>query len=129
MSLNYAFPHSGSISILEEDNSVAAIYCHKARPDVIGCDLIEFYDTYDKVTDLISSGSIGVVAKSIEGCQPFSEFEDDIDITVFDDFESYLEMTHAEAKHYIFIDSMWFYADCGELVELEEFLEFLADDH
>ena len=103
MSLKYAFPHSGSISILEEDNSVATIYCHEARPEVIGCDLIEFYDTSDKVLDLISLGSIGIVANSIEGCQPFSKFEDDIDITVFNDFESYLEMTNAEAKHYIFI--------------------------
>ena len=128
MKNKYKAPNSGSIAFMDTDGSIVQIYCHNANPEEMACDLIEFYDTEEKVINLVSSGSIERISKIVDDCRPYAKWEGTLEIGVFLDFDSYATSTTEEiAFHYIFIDQKWYIVLDEVPMDLMEFLEIIAE--
>lgn len=55
------------IGILNEDGSVQYVYCHfNGSPDSVGATLFKYYNTSEKVRELISNGGISVLGDSLD---------------------------------------------------------------
>lgn len=125
----------------QEDGRFKGVYCHfDGYLSGVGQNLLNHYNTFEKVNELISNGSISALYKQIKPTienYSFENREDDVclfyhrdrgddleiyEINNFDDFEKY----HEEYA-YFFIDGKWQVVCYGQsCVELTQ--ELIDDD-
>lgn len=117
--------------ILQDGDRYIRIYCHfDGYLQGLGKILTEYYDTFDKVKELVWLGD----ASSIEATLKESDFYhrdrnenwDDVRPTVYNDLVTALNATIKSWAEYVYVfqDGQWFWAECNEQVELKPLLHW-----
>ena len=94
-----------------ETNEFASIYTHwDSYPSHHGPILLEYYNTYEKVSELVELGQLSELHPNPDDCVSYHRWRgEDKDITVSSDLKDHTDMEHA----YLFRDGVWFYKYAG----------------
>jgi hypothetical protein len=99
------------IGRINPDDTITAIYCHfDGYPEGVGKDLVKFYDTDEKVNELINLGDISALSSSPESCDSYAKRgEKDKEARTYSNFEDLLNVgNHIWAEYfYIFNHDFW----------------------
>ena len=77
--------------ILNSDNSVTAVYCHwDGYPAGVGECLKTFYNTEDKVRELISKGGASSIGDTLSGCSFYVDRGETLEIDNYVSEHDYL---------------------------------------
>ena len=96
-------------------NEFSSIYTHwDSYPSHHGKILLENYDTYEKVVELIELGQLSELHSTPDACVSYHRWRgEDKDITVSSNLNDHTDMEYA----YLFRDGAWFYSVNGEEFE------------
>jgi hypothetical protein len=115
-----------TIAIQLENGSINQVYCHwDGYLEYNGKMLMEYYNNPEIIKELISKGSISILAKNInpnkdskyefnspqkDVCLFYSRDRDEeLYIDSFENFQEYSENGNFEEFNYIFKDNEWYY--------------------
>lgn len=122
-----------TIAIQLENGSINQVYCHwDGYLKNNGKILMENYNNAEIIKELISKGSISILAKYINPNKDlthnfydtqndvcvFYHRDEDLNIDTFENFEEYSENGNFEEFNYIFKDNEWYYFE-DNIVDLQ----------
>jgi hypothetical protein len=105
------------IGIQLKDDSILSVYCHwDGYPEFNGVKLVEHFNSYDKVSELIDGGDISALwtnvgwnNETLENLGPlyYSSRGEDLAPRLDSDLCEYLSPDGAEEYHYLFRNGQW----------------------
>lgn len=100
------------IGIVYRDSTVKSVYLHfDGYPESVLPILENHYNTYEKVSQLIDSGSISILGNILEECYFYHrDYGDEMEFFIDMNREEFIEDNSQEFSHsYLFVDGVWEY--------------------